>query len=120
MIKTGKKIYTLLSSSTGITQSVGTNIYPLILSENTPLPAVIYERSYSNDYNRDSFISTSTFDITVLSENYSESINVADEINDTLNLYSDEQIIIIRNLSGAEAFNEGVYVQKLTFEVISR
>ena len=120
MIKTGKIIYSLLSSNTGLTQTVGSNIYPLILSESTPLPAVLYERSYSNEYNRDSYISTSTFDITILSENYSESINIAEEINETLNLYSDSQIITIRNTTGTETYNEGVYIQKLTYEVISR
>jgi hypothetical protein len=123
MIKTGKVIYNLLSSNTGLTQTIGTNIFPLILSDNTPLPAVIYERSYSNEFNRDSFVSTSTIDITVLSENYSESINIAGEINETLNLYSGENsgidVKIIRNISGNETFNEGVYIQKLTFEVIS-
>jgi len=120
MITTGKEIYTLLSSSTGLTQTVGTNIYPLILSENTPYPAIIYERSYTNEFNRDSYISTSTFDITVLSENYSESINIAEEINETLNFYSGGSIIIIRNTTGAETYNEGVYIQKLIYEVMSR
>lgn len=123
MIKTGKVIYNLLSSNTGLTQTVGTNIYPLILSEGTPLPAIIYERSYTNEYNRDSFISTSTFDITVLSENYSESINIAEEINNTLNLFQGENneinVRMIRNMTGLETYTEGVYIQKLTYEVIT-
>lgn len=121
MIKTGKVIYNLLSSNTGLTSTIGTKIFPLVLSENTELPAITYERTYTNEFNRDSFISTSTFDLNILSENYSESIDIASKIDEILNNYKGENSGIniknIRNISGTETYNEGVFIQRITYEV---
>lgn len=123
MVSTGKVIYNLLSSNTGLTQYVGTKIFPLVISENTELPAITYERTYSNLFNRDSFVSTSTFDISVLSDSYSESISVAEKVHEILNDYSGNNsnfnVKSIRNLNGNETFNDNIFIQRMTFEVIT-
>ena len=124
MINIGKAIYTLLSSNTSLTNIVSANkIQPLVLAENTILPAIVYERNFTTEGNKDSYTSTNTIDITTLSNYYDESINIALLIEDILSGYegtaSGINIINSRLIAGDETIVEDVFLQKLTFSIKS-
>ena len=123
MIATGKIVYSLLAANQQLQALVGDKIYPLVAEEKTLLPFVIYERTYSNEFNHDNYKSTSVFTITVLSETYSDGVDIAEAINNTLNNYSGEvlntRVLKILNSGGGEAYAEGIYVQKIEYLVIT-
>lgn len=121
MIKTGKVIYNLLSTNSGITAKVGTRIYPIVMPENTVLPAIVYERSYINSYNRDGFISTTEIDVTVLTADYSDGIEICTLVDGVLNGYSGSisgsNVVDIQNQVGVETYAEETFLQKITYTI---
>jgi hypothetical protein len=125
MIALGKVIYNLLTATgTTIQSLVGKKVYPLVISENTQLPCIVYERNGDYEYSRDGqAIATTVVDITILSEDYSETINIAEGVFNILNMYSGDNgsihIFNIRLISVQETYAENVFIQKLTFEVKS-
>ncbi|MZQ50430.1 MAG: hypothetical protein GT598_15640 [Bacteroidales bacterium] len=125
MIGIGKVIYNLLTATgTTIYTIVGKKVYPLIIPENTQLPCIVYERNGNYEYSRDGqAIATTVVDITVLSEDYSQTINIAEGVFNILNMYSGENSTIhvynTRLISVQETYAENAFIQKLTFEVKS-
>jgi len=126
MITTGKNIYSILSADTGVTALVGANIYPLVIPEGNStnieslLPCIIYERSFNNGYTRDGLCtSESQANITILSKQYSNAIDISNAVFQALNMYSDSKIKSIRLISGSEIFSINAFIQNLTFEIDS-
>lgn len=121
MIATGKLIYNLLSTNNNLKALVGTKIYPLVAPQDTLVPFVLYERNYQNEYNHDSYRSSSVFTITVIADTYSGSVDVAEAVNTAVNNYSGEvlgiRVLKILNTSGSEAYAEGLYIQKIEYQV---
>ena len=110
MIDFGKTIYSLLSTSTGVTGYTQA-IYPLVIPENTNLPAIVYKRSYDNEYSKDYRVgSTINLELTILSDTYNQGVDIADAVK----LIFDENKI--RLISGDEQYMEGAYIQSLQFE----
>ena len=120
MITIGQTIYSLLTGSTAVTGYTGNNIYPLIIPENTPLPCIVYERRSNNDYSKDGL---SLFDITVdlmvISEDYIQSIDVSNTVNSVLNGYKNSNIRGIKFVGIDELYSDGVFIQKLTYNIKS-
>jgi len=109
MIKTGKVIYDLLSASTTLAGIVGTNIFPLVMPEDTPLPAVVYSRLFENQYTKDGIAnSNSAITILTISELYASGIDAADAVFEALK--GDARLI-----GGSESYENGAYIQTLTF-----
>lgn len=120
MITTGKKIYSILSQSAGVTDLVSSRIYPLVLPENTSLPAIVYERSFTNVYTKDYRAgSESVINITILAREYSDTIAISEAVEAALGNYSDTSIRLIKLENGAETYLEGAFVQNLTYTVRS-
>lgn len=124
-IKIGAAVYSILSSNATITGYIGNKIFPLVIPENTLLPCIVYERNSDVEYTRDGAgISTSVIDITCLSEDYTECINIAQAVYDIMNCYKgivSGISIVDTRLSGlAETFAENAYIQKLTFTMVTR
>lgn len=124
MITLGKAIYTILSGSTAVRSYVNTKIYPIIIPENTVLPCIVYERNSNVDYSRDGAdLFTSVVDITILSNNYTEVINITSAVYTALNSYkgtvSGINIIDTRLNDIVETYAEESYIQKLTFTIRS-
>ncbi len=122
MIKIGKVIYSLLTSSgSTVGEMVNNRIYPLIVPENTPMPCIIYERTFSNENNKDSYTSTSSIDVTILSSDYGEGLEIAESIDDTLIGFRGEiqgiNVIDIKGLSGDETYVEDCFIQKLSYTI---
>jgi len=124
MINLGKAIYTILSGNTTVYSYVNNKIFPLVIPEKTILPCIVYERNSNCEYTRDgSGIYNSSLDITILSNNYTESINISQVVFNCLNMYkgtiSNINIIDSRLTGLNETFAEDCYIQKLTFNIKS-
>lgn len=125
MIKLNKAIYTLLSGSTSLVALVGTNIFPVIIPENTVMPCLVYDRTFSVQYTKDYNVgSISTVNITILADSYSEAITIADLVDTRLCNYQgtvdDINIVSIRLVNGDENFQEDCFIQQLQYEIICR
>lgn len=123
-ITIGKSIFSILSGNTEVNNYVGIKIYPLVIPELTLLPCIVYERTSDIEYTRDGAgVSTSIVDVTILSENYEETINISVAVYNLLNNYkgiSEGINIIDIRLSGiSETYAENSYIQRLTFSVKS-
>lgn len=125
MIRTGKQIYAALANDTEFVTLVGLNqrgkvkLFPLILPEDTVLPAVIYQRGFDNDpTTKDGqVISRSIFDFTIITLKYDEGVEIAQRISDVLDNKRTGTIIGMKLASGAENYTEGAFIQNLTFNV---
>lgn len=122
MIDFGKVIYTILSGSSELNNSVENRIYPLVLPENTVLPAIMYERNGSIDYDaQGAYLYNYSITINVLSNSYSESIKLSNIINNIMSNYSENvnnYIVCSSHLSNVNELFEGdVIVQQLTYSI---
>jgi hypothetical protein len=119
----GKAIKTLLSDSTLLTNMVGNNIFPLVMSLETPKPSVVYVvESIVPQYTKDGWAGDGcTFRATAYADSYSKAIEVAFAIRTALELVSGtyESINIERiECTGREEFYQfdaDVYIIRLNF-----
>jgi len=118
----GKVIYSKLISNQLIADIVNDRVFPVIAEQTTTFPFIIYYRvSISNNlYNKDGSVEdTVVYSITVVSTNYNESAELANEIrkifdkkqitNDIMRI-TDSRLIEID-----ESYEDNSYIQKLTF-----
>lgn len=118
----GKVIYSKLISNQLIADIVNDRVFPVIAEQTTTFPFIIYYRvSISNNlYNKDGSVEDNVvYSITVVSTNYNESAELANEIrkifdkkqitNDIMRI-TDSRLIEID-----ESYEDNSYVQKLTF-----
>jgi hypothetical protein len=123
-ITIGKAIYAILSGSTAVRNYVSTKIFPLVIPEKSDgtydLPAIVYERNSDVEYTvQGAGISDSQIIVTVLSEKYSECMDICLEVYKALNNFqgtvAGHQIIDIRYSGVQETYQENAYIQMLTF-----
>ncbi len=122
MITIGKAIYSILSSDIAVSGYVGSKIFPVIIPAKTQLPTIIYERQAVSDYTKDQLNGyINTLDITVISDNYTEAINIAEAVYNALKNYKGSMlgvnIVDVRIDSIAEVYAEDCFMQKLSFTV---
>lgn len=122
MIKLNDAIYNLLTSDTGLTEIVSNRVYPLILEQNTDLPAIVITRSSDNDYTNDgNYVFKSIINIAALSSTYNQSIDIAEKIDDIINFYKGEvsgiNIVDCRLIDINEKYQDEAYVQELSYEM---
>ena len=115
-------IYKILTGNEEIKKIVGNNIYPVVAPLNTKNPYVVYKRQITtqND-NKDSRYSIVSIEINVYSNNYQQSIKVAELVKNTLeNVYNKEvesfKIKYIVSTSIDEDYNEDYYSQTMYFD----
>lgn len=118
MISITKSIYNILSGTT----LIGTEIYPLILPENSQLPSVVIERDGSPEYTKDGvsrYVVNAT--ITILSSTYNNSITIATDVTNrmvtTRGEVGDVNFIDVKFNSINEDYIENTYIQSLTFTI---
>lgn len=115
MIDIGKIIYKVLDEADIVS-------YPIVAPENSKLPLVIYERSYNADDTKDARgINISFVDIYVLTEEYTQSITLSKTIEEIIisldGVVEDTRVFKSKLIAGNEMWADGVYIQKMTFEV---
>ena len=118
-LKVGKEIYSLLNGSSSLTDIVGSKIYPIIVEKETTYPFIVYKRSnIIPDYTKDfHFKDEVIIDIICVSNNYSESINIASIVRNILEDKRFADIESIKMESADEDFIENAYIQTLSFNL---
>lgn len=118
----GKYIYKLLSEDEML-KALSQKIYPLVAKADTTYPFVVYARTnLYTTYCKDGIIED-TLDVQVIavSDNYVESLEVANQIRNVLELkrYKDDYIYITdcRLSSATEEFIEDAFIQRMTFTI---
>lgn len=120
MIKIGQCVYYLLSGATAISDKVGTKIYPVVVPEDVKAPIIVYERRGDLDYNKDSVgLYRTLVDVTVLTENYKDGVDLADSVRTCLEYYHGTLFgTIIKDVemyNVDETYTDGMFVQKVSF-----
>lgn len=122
----GKTIYTLLSGNTDLTTLVPlTSIFPYIINEDTPLPAIIYTiNTLAPTYDKDGWTGDDyTFSVTTYSQDYSKLQDIVSEVRSSFELKKGTTASIrylkIYLEGQDEGFNvsENVFMNRLTFRV---
>ena len=115
-------VYKILTDNEEIKKVVGNNIYPVVASINTKNPYIVFKRQITtqND-NKDSRYSIVSIEINVYSNNYQQSIQIAELCKNTLeDIYNKEvegfKIKYIVNTSIDEDYNEDYYSQTMYFD----
>lgn len=115
-------IYSVLSGNEEIKKAVGNNIYPVVAPINTKNPYIVFKRQISvqND-NKDSRYSIVSIELNVYSNDYQQSIKVAELVKNTLeDIYNKEvegyKIKYITSTSIDEDYNEDYYSQTMYFD----
>ena len=115
-------IYSILRDNEEIKKVVGNNIYPVVAPLSTKNPYIIFKRQINtqND-NKDSRYSIVTIELNVYSNNYQQSIQLAELVKNTLeDVYNKEvegfKIKYIVSTSIDEDYNEDYYSQTMYFD----
>ena len=115
-------IYSILRDNEEIKKMVGNNIYPVVAPLSTRNPYVVYKRQINiqND-NKDSRYSIVTIELNVYSNDYQQSIQLAELCKNTLeDIYNKEvecfKIKYIVSTSIDEDYNEDYYSQTMYFD----
>lgn len=115
-------IYSILSGNEEIKKVVGNNVYPVVAPLSTKNPYIVFKRQINtqND-NKDSRYSIVTIELNVYSNDYQQSIKVAEIAKNTLeNVYNKEvegfKIKYIVSTSIDEDYNEDYYSQTMYFD----
>jgi hypothetical protein len=121
MIQFGKAIYSILTGSTGVTKYVNSNIFPLVIPENTTLPCIVYQKAMQTENSKDGFyLSDFQVSISIISENYAESIDITQEIFNLFNGYRGivENYEILETIltNTDETFANNAVIQLLIFD----
>lgn len=119
----GKVLFSLLTANAALTAKVGNKIYPLIVTNETEYPFIVYKRySIEPAYTRDG-ISSEKIGMTILvcSDVYSETTEIADLVVASLNgksgKYLGMQINDIRLVSGDEEYQDDIYIQSINITI---
>ena len=120
----GKYIYKLLAEDVVLyTKVTPKKIFPLVANADTTYPFIVYARTgLMVDYCKDGTIENRIdFQIVSVSENYVESLEVANQIRNILemNRYKDEDICIreCKLSSVSEEYMEDAFIQRLNFTI---
>lgn len=120
-IRIGKEIFSILNGSDELTNIVGNKIYPIIVEKETSYPFIVYKRTnIIPDYTKDFHFKDSVLlDIICVSNDYSESIEIASIVR---NLLEDKRfglqgIESIKLESADEDFIDDAYIQTISFNI---
>jgi hypothetical protein len=123
-IMLGKLIYKLLSNDDQLSKMVTPKkIFPLVANADTTYPFIVYSRtSLRVDYCKEGISGNSVeFQIVAVSDNYVESLEVANRVRGVLELlrYRDEGVYIseCKLSSVSEEYMEDAFIQRLTFVI---
>ena len=115
-----------LTSNENLTRYISENkMFPLVAKSDTTYPFLIYKRDgisprYSKSPNG-GWTNNITITVTIYSDNYPNSVYIANEVRDSLEFYSyeddDIRIYPIELISAFESFGDDMFMQQLSFNV---
>lgn len=121
-ISIGIHIYERLKSSEKLMQLVGEKIYPLSTTKHTTFPFIVYNRTVLTPNGTKDRYDTGdnvSVEVVVASNNYTNSINVAEEVRKALEYkggeYNTFSVTDAKLVACGEDFIEETYIQQLTF-----
>lgn len=121
-ISIGKHLNSKLSASEALKNLVGDRIFPISTKTSTSFPFVIFKRSEltpSDTKDRRGVGDCVKVDVVVASDNYTNSVEVAEAIRITLDnkrgKYETFDVLDARLVSADEDFIEDTFIQRLTF-----
>jgi hypothetical protein len=121
-IKIGKLINARLSQDAELTSKVDNNIFPIVAENGTNYPFVVYTRTgiTPKTATKDGrYEDTVNFQVTVVSDSYNESVDVADIVRGLLEMayIGDESIAATEiYMSGVtERYESEAYIQQMQF-----
>lgn len=123
-LSVAEHILNRMSISEELTAEVGDRMFPVALSAETKFPFICYERSSVSPL-RTKDIRTGedavTVDVFVFSDNYKESVQVAELVRKALDctggIYSTFRVSGCYMTDAMEAFSDNVYMQQLVFNL---
>lgn len=117
-LQIGKSIYTVLS------EVLPKKCFPLVADQGTTYPFIVYRRVALNPAttkDRFNYSELATVEVMIADNNYSGSINLAEQVKEKLEHtrgnISDINIGKIKLFTAEESFLEDAYIQKMTFEI---
>lgn len=113
----GTNIRQWLLSSNSITAKVGDKIYPIVAPKDTTGTFILYQRDeYSKDYTKMGVYSEKCkVIITIVSDSYDESQEIAELIDDELE--GSKEGFIIKLIDSTEEAVENKFIQVLLFQI---
>ena len=90
MIKLSKDVYNVLNENSELNEMVSGRIFPIASSINTKFPFILFSRnSYIPSYVKDGISNkTATVTVLVMSDDYSNGVDVADAVNNAMVTHS--------------------------------
>lgn len=122
-LSVAQHIKSRLSASAELTEAVGERMFPVAVSADTSFPFIVYERASvrPNSTKDGSPGDTVTVGVYVFSENYAESVRLAEAVRSALDgtagRYDTFEVDECDMTGADEAFSENVFMQQLTFEL---
>lgn len=122
----GKVITKLLTDNTDLTDLVAADkIYPYIINEDTPLPAIVYRvQSMTPEYTKDGWVKDDcVFIVESFDDNYNHLMEIAYQVRDALELKRGTEKetmfgrIVCTDQEEGYFINENVYMNRLLFRV---
>lgn len=114
----GKDLKTLLMADSAVVTAIGNKFFPLVANEGTTYPFVVYRRNGYRPYNNKDYSDEVAFvELTILSDKYSESVDVADKVANALEHKTTSNINDITISNSTEEFQSDIYIQKVTIEI---
>lgn len=117
LVKIGKTLKSLLLSNATVEEYLSGKIFPLVAVEGTTFPFLVYRRSgYKPVNNKDLEDEIVSLELSILSDKYENSVDVADAVLTGLQ-GSNEEIDFINITGTNESFSSDVYIQKIQIEI---
>ena len=117
----GEVINELLTSNEELKEILGIKVYPLVASEGSTFPFIVYKRlGVSSNGTKDGYHEdTVEFQITILSETYSQSIDIAQLVRGILEretIKTDTlELTDCHVMSASEEYQDNTYIQQINF-----
>lgn len=116
--KIGKDLTEILLSNSEITNVIGDKVFPLVANAGTTFPFIVYRRSgYTPASNKDYTNETVQVELAILSENYIDSVQLADLVGTYLETKTTDSIDEIKVINSSEEFIDDTYIQKIYLEI---
>lgn len=119
----GKAIYYLLANNADIISAVGEKIFPIAADDDAVNPFIVFERkSVKPEYTKDGLLlDTCTVDVYVCDDNYTDCINIANNVRKALELkrgtFAGVNIFSSHLIASSENYGVDNFLQSLTFEI---
>lgn len=116
--KVGKDLTAILLADSTVHNLVGDKVFPLVANAGTTFPFIVYRRNnYRPFSNKDYTDEAADIEIAILSDNYIDSVQVADAVGNALNEKETETIDEIEITNASEEYNSDTYIQKINIRI---